>query len=275
MKFTYLIIPLTLLVAVAVDAQNRVLELDGDGDYVELPSNVFNELDEATVEGWVKWARLGFYCQPFAFGSGDEWQAMVINNRGTTSALQFFIYIQMKLHLIRADNVLQLGQWCHIAAVSGRRGMKLYLNGVLVGEHKYTGSFSAVNNGELNAFGKSNWSQNDDFQGQLDEIRVWGVARTGEQIRAWMYRKLQGNEKGLVGLWNFDDGDARDGTANGYDGMLVVDAHCIEAELPAPNYVDHPAVLSGVITDEAGNALPGVDVRLEQDGKTIARTTTD
>ena len=30
---------------------NHVLELDGDGDYVELPSNIFNELTAATVEG--------------------------------------------------------------------------------------------------------------------------------------------------------------------------------------------------------------------------------
>ena len=34
---------------------NHVLELDGEGSYVELPSNIFNGLTEATVEGWVKW----------------------------------------------------------------------------------------------------------------------------------------------------------------------------------------------------------------------------
>src|SRR5882724_13575286 len=36
-------------------AQNRVLELDGTGGYVELPPNIFNDLDEATVEAWVRW----------------------------------------------------------------------------------------------------------------------------------------------------------------------------------------------------------------------------
>ena len=34
---------------------NRALDLDGKGSYVELPPNIFNELTEATVEGWVKW----------------------------------------------------------------------------------------------------------------------------------------------------------------------------------------------------------------------------
>ena len=33
---------------------NHVLELDGTGGYVELPPNIFNDLDEATVEAWVR-----------------------------------------------------------------------------------------------------------------------------------------------------------------------------------------------------------------------------
>ena len=34
---------------------NRVLELDGNGSYVELPPNIFKDLEEATVNGWEKW----------------------------------------------------------------------------------------------------------------------------------------------------------------------------------------------------------------------------
>lgn len=37
---------------------NRVLDLDGSGSYVELPPNILNNLDEATVEAWVKWRSL-------------------------------------------------------------------------------------------------------------------------------------------------------------------------------------------------------------------------
>ena len=38
-----------------IGAQNRVLELDGNGSYIQLPSNIFNDLTNATIEGWVKW----------------------------------------------------------------------------------------------------------------------------------------------------------------------------------------------------------------------------
>ena len=34
---------------------NRVIELDGKGSYVEIPPDLITNLQEAAVEGWVKW----------------------------------------------------------------------------------------------------------------------------------------------------------------------------------------------------------------------------
>jgi len=52
----------------ASPATNRVLELDGTNSFVELPPGIFNELDEATVEGWVKWERFRNMSRFFDFG---------------------------------------------------------------------------------------------------------------------------------------------------------------------------------------------------------------
>src|SRR6185436_17716165 len=52
--------------------QNRVLQLDGKDSYVQLPSDVFNELTEATVEGWVKWVRFGTWTRFFDFGERND-----------------------------------------------------------------------------------------------------------------------------------------------------------------------------------------------------------
>ena len=247
--------------AITASAQNRVLQLDGDGDYIQIPSNIFNDLDEATIEAWAKWERLGMWSQPFGFGSSDEWQIMVVNNCEGSPDLQFFIYIgSEELHLVKVKNLLLLNQWLHIAAVSGKNGMKLYLNGALVGENDYTGSFSAINNGDLNYFGRSQWSMNDDFKGQLDEIRVWKTARTQKQIRDSMFKRLMGNENGLLGLWGFDSGDAADSSKNGYDGAMFGDACCVEVQLPSPG--DLVPTLSGRITDDAGNPLANAKVYL-------------
>jgi signal transduction histidine kinase/DNA-binding response OmpR family regulator/sugar lactone lactonase YvrE len=249
--------------------------LDGRDDYVQLPPNIFNDLPQATVEAWVKWERFSYYSQPFGFGNGEKWLAMGVNNDQYNPHLQYFIYVRLKLNLIRVFNILKLNQWYHIAAVSGNGGMKLYLNGIMVGEHEYAGSFSSIGNGDHNYIGRSLWSVNEYFKGEIDEVRVWRVARSEDQIRSDMFRRLMGDERGLVGLWNFDSGDARDSSPNGYDGELKGGARCVEAELPTSDDLPRPAVLSGTITDEAGAPLSKADVRLEQNGSTVASTTTD
>jgi len=52
-------------------APNRVLELDGTNSYVRLPVEVFKNLPEATIEGWVKWERLRTHSRFFDYG--EQW----------------------------------------------------------------------------------------------------------------------------------------------------------------------------------------------------------
>ena len=121
----------------------RILQLDGDGSHVRLPPDVFNHFEEATVEAWVKWQRLSHNTQPFGFGK--TWQLMGLHNGTRTRDLVFFVYQQaQKLHVITVPDVLRIDDWYHIAAVTGPAGMKIYLNGVLAGEHEFAGSFAAI-----------------------------------------------------------------------------------------------------------------------------------
>src|SRR5436190_5641155 len=104
-----------------------------------------------------------------------------------------------------ASGALRTQQWVHIAAVSGRQGMRLYLNGLLAASNAFSGSFAAVGNNEHNYLGRSSYTADEYFRGQMDEVRVWVTARTQEQIRSNMFARLSGNEAGLAGLWNFDN----------------------------------------------------------------------
>lgn len=136
---------LSLCLAVPLAAQNRVLELDGQESYVQLPGHIFDGLEEATVKAWVKWEAWDYFSQWFAFGVDDQWRAMGSNHFDATSTLQFFIYTgQEELYILRLAADLPLGQWCHMAMVSGRGGMRFYLNGVLAGQNGYEGSFAAI-----------------------------------------------------------------------------------------------------------------------------------
>jgi len=269
----FIIILSFIFPAVAI-AKNRVLQLNGGDDCVKLPSDIFNELDEATVEVWVKWESLRYPSQVFNFG---EQERMAVDHHPPN--LKFYIAVDKGKHehFIKVKGILRLNQWCHIAAVSGKDGMKFYFNGLMIGANPYTGSFSTLNNGNQNFFGKSTHVQSitPNFHGQMDEIRVWKVARTQQQIQENMHRRLTGNEKDLVALWNFDAGDARDVSPNGYHGELLGDAHCVEAELPSPSELVTPAILSGRISNESEEPIPDADVRLEWDGVEVVSTTTD
>ena len=82
-----------------------------------------------------------------------------------------------------AAGVLKTQKWFHVAAVSGRQGMKLYLNGLLAGSGPFLGSFAAVGNNDHSYLGRSSYGSDEYFRGQMDEVRVWVTARTPEQIR--------------------------------------------------------------------------------------------
>ena len=72
-------------------ANARVLEFDGTNSYVELPPDIFNGLEEATVEGWVKWESFGPADSMF-FCFGGKGEAMFVCNHKSSPALKFVIY---------------------------------------------------------------------------------------------------------------------------------------------------------------------------------------
>ena len=254
-------------------ATNRVLELDGKGSYVELPPNIFNDLTEATVEGWVMWDRIGMWSR--FYGYGDEYHSLSIVNRENSTDLRF--QLNPDEHEVLVPGVMQTNRWIHLAAVSGSRGMQFFVNGVLFGTNSFTGSFKSTGSGLSHFLGKSEWgSASDDlFVGKMDEVRVWRVARTADQIRENLFRTMSGNEPELVALWNFENvenGLVKDSGPGGHHGKLRGQAKTAAAALPQPNETVIPAIVTGTITDSQGRPQRNTEVRVLRDGAQVART---
>lgn len=241
---------------------NRVLELDGTGGYVELPPNIFNDLTEATVEIWVRWDDFsGAWKRVFNYGGAL--QDMTIQSDALSppdiATLRFVVCDGQNrlVPFLDAPGILHRGKWCHVAAVSGEGGMKLYLNGVLLGTRSFGGSFAGLKNGSRFYLGQT-VTTNDppvNFKGAMDEVRVWKIARTEAQIRETMLRRLKGDEPGLVGLWNFDDvvdGVVKDSSAGAHHGKLIGSAKVIaESTLAAAT----PANISNVLELDGTNSF--------------------
>ncbi len=249
---------------------NRVLRLGGNREHVNLPSHVFGDLNEATIEAWVRCETLGKGAKFINFGNADHGVAIGIESNGE---LRFSVHqTQFKAERVMVPTLLVTNHWMHLAAVSGPQGMKLYFNGLLVGASPYDGSLSTLGNKHRSYLGRSNWGTPEYFQGQMDEVRVWVVERTPEQIRENMFRRLTGGETGLAGLWNFDGNDAKDATPNAFDGEFRSSAGTVAASVASSvAEIDLPTVLTGTITDPAGNPISNASVELRQ-GTELTRT---
>jgi hypothetical protein len=246
-------------------AENLALKLDGQGSYVELPAAGYEDLTQATVEAWVKWDALNNYSRVFEFGS--SWKSMAVINNAKTDDLRFNLYPRFAKtdpaarNIIWVTNAIRVSEWMHLAAVSGPGGMQLYLNGRLVGQHTNTTSFAplAENARFVLGHGLIKNPTDQDFQGEMDEIRIWNYRRSAAQIRGDMFKQLRGNEPGLVRLWNFDDGTANNATTAAAHGQLRGNAAIEPSDLGLVGEKDVPTVAAAASPQSLPPAAPAAE----------------
>ncbi len=132
---------------------------------------------------------------------------------------------------IGTDYVQQAGYipsnvWTHLAIAWTTGGSYIgYINGVEVfnvaaSANPIGAPFSAF------TIGIAPWDQfSYAVDGQIDELRVWTVARTQAEIQAAMLSPLTGGEPSLAAVWHFDESDpatsSADGSPNGNTAFLV------------------------------------------------------
>ncbi len=235
----------------AASLPNRTLH--ADGGFVHLPEDLFSDFGEATTEAWFKWQDFADYAQAVTLGpiTLGSYGAFLTDHNGVW-------------HVVEIRGSGQEGRWMHIAAVVGHGGMRLYLNGLEVQANESKASFTDGVQGWPYYLGRSNTKGNPYFLGEMDEVRVWNVARTEAQIRASMHRRLRGDEEHLAALWNFDDdcpdGVVRDASGNGHDGQVVGAARCASSD-DLPDALQAPFLVQGTVRDEQGTPLRG-DMRI-------------
>ncbi|MET1006925.1 MAG: PKD domain-containing protein [Propionibacteriaceae bacterium] len=74
------------------------------------------------------------------------------------------------------------GQWHHLVATQGADGMKLYVDGAVVGTNAQTSAQSY--SGYWRIGGDSSWSGDNFFNGSIDEAAVYPTALTAAQVKA-------------------------------------------------------------------------------------------
>ncbi len=238
--------------------------------YVSLPGGLIDDAEPSeTLEAWFQTTSggviLGFQSSSASSDfAPDQWDPEIyVGTDGRLYAGAYATDLGSGEQVISAGPVDD-GQWHEVALVIDGQSdtMTAYLDGQLLGTvpgtpEFYQGSFDQIGTGytEYWAAAPDGWYG---FVGEIDDVRVWGEARTAAEIGQDMTTELSGDEPGLEADYPLDEGQgviAYDQTPNHDDGTLaglngdlpawVVSGNPGLAPRPGPNNLqDFPIVVT-------------------------------
>ncbi|HSS75457.1 MAG TPA: LamG domain-containing protein [Thermoanaerobaculia bacterium] len=178
--------------------------------YVNVPSvAALNPSSAITIEGWVNVTDLGG-CSNIV---GKNFvQAYWVGICGTT--LRSYLKGSGSL---KDGGTLPAGQWTHFAVVYDGVTRKHYINGEVVFSVADTGSLPAT--GDSLRIGSDVSYPNHTPHGAINEVRLWNVARTQDQIRSTINVPITTSQTGLVAVWSLA-ATAND-VVGGHNGALT------------------------------------------------------
>lgn len=215
-----LLLVFAILVTKVGIGQTNAIKLDGVDDQIVTSAAITNIRGNAdfTIEAWIKTAGANVAIMVCSNGN-SAWdvgeKAWYLTSTGVINLVgrnNGFIYGSVAVN----DNL-----WHHVAVVwdyiSGatNNGVgKMYVDGV---ERTGTSTTSLYNGTQADVgvfrFGIPNYGVADEvptnwYNGSLDEIRVWNVARTAAQISASYSSQISPTSTGLVAYYQFNQGTA-------------------------------------------------------------------
>ncbi len=193
----------------------------GPGDVVEVPDSPSLSFSSTiTVECWIKPNRIYDSSVFVTKDDGNTNREFILQQELYSSDLELYVLSSPSNYNCARGGLINMGIWQHIAGVYDGSSIYVYLNGVLTGSSPFTGTIPQTSVPLM----IGNWGNlQRPFDGTIDEVHVWNIARSQAQIQSTMNCPLVGNEAGLVGYWRFDEGSgqvAYDATSNGNNGQL-------------------------------------------------------
>jgi len=221
------------------------LEFDGTDDYVETPLS--DVPANGTVEAWIKSASEARQAVLSSHGGDQEFRLHLNYQPGKGGSSPGMLGLNVRFRTLTgyADVGSEMydGAWHHVAfAWEGEDPgtIRAYWDGretpvTYRQQNAWAGNYERT---VVHVIGRECLTNNNYFFGGLiDEVRFWEKARSAVEIQEHMSRVLLGDEEGLVGSWEFNEGGgttAYDSSPNGYDAMVTGAAWTTDAAPVAP-----------------------------------------
>ena len=216
MKLLQNIIPIIFFSLNLGIGQDHSINFDGNDDYIRILDHANLDLTENyTLEAWI-------------FPESFSWLAGIISKYHTNAANGYMLRLTHQSpytglgfdEVVTSTGVLNSNQWYHIAAVNNGGDRSLYING---SEYTLSGTPLNVSANNNNLKIGSDYGGRF-FDGRIDEVRIWDIPRTQDDIVATLDTVLSGAETGLVAYYTFNEGSGDtlfDQTGHGHDGALM------------------------------------------------------
>jgi hypothetical protein len=203
---------------------------DGTSDWVNVPDVSLS--GDFTIETWVR-------LDP---GIGN-WDALVGQESNTGPDLNFYDG-RLRLFTGSGDVVVanasaNASVWTHYAVTRQNGALTIYVNGAQNATGSWAGTFP------VRALGRGAAGF---LQGQLDELRIWNVARTAAQIGSSYQVKVSATSPGLLAYYVFNESDSDQNVINAVGaagGATLGASAAVEAADPSRTASSAPVNFTG------------------------------
>ena len=188
----------------------KVLTFEGDTNtnenFIDVPSfkSQFSEKG-MTIETWVKFDSFESWSRIIDFKSNSH--NILLANKLSSKRLCFRNIKDGVHHETELTQELEVNKWTHIALTINTSGVvQWYVNGLHIPTKTQPNINLLSSDIECNLcyIGKSNYSTDGLFKGNIADLRIWNIVRTPKEVQENMFHRLTGNEEGLNSYWRLD-----------------------------------------------------------------------
>lgn len=178
------------------DRSGAGLDFDGVDDYLSLSAiNQWGNNGPATVEAWVYIDELPT-TKSWLLQLGQEGAGAQLWTLNADATMDIGVWGGTLMQPAVLTN-----RWMHLATVYDGTKLTLYINGFKYDELPATFNYTLDQLRLAFPQGADEY-----FDGKVDEVRIWNIARTQADISTDMEQELIGNESGLLLYYNFNEG---------------------------------------------------------------------
>ena len=246
------------------DTNGFALQFDGTDDLLNCGNGSSLQItgNKITLEAYINVNE--FKSQPFA-GS------VIVKDQGSNSSgymircggngiINFNIGNGSWHEINTSANAVLLNQWHHVASTYDGTNMKIYVDGELKAQSNLSFTIGNANISNL-LIGESPGFPGRVFNGKIDEVRIWNVARSQSQIINTMNTILSSEyysspDSGLVGYWRLDEGTGQTAEDFSFFANNATLGSTLNPDLNDPSWVEANILIVNVKDEIKNNSIP-------------------